>query len=214
MVQGTGLVAGGPLRRYLRATTIEDVSAVCWRTFVTGWKGVALFGGGSAVFFLQLLHPVVLFKWPAVNVVAGLAAGLCLPWLTLIAIFRVGRWWSKAIALAAVIPLLVYSAAFLLGFCIAADADDQFADLDWKGTHVRFYRTDYGAISDWGVVIRQERLLLPGLVMVRRLDVFSTCFALKAEGTDRGIKVNDPRSECSDLHAGSREYRLKPFLYF
>jgi hypothetical protein len=71
---------------------------------VNGVRRVALLGIGNAIFFWQLRHPVFRFTWPVLNDLVGIALGLCLPWLLAIAIFRIGRWWSKAVAIAAVIP--------------------------------------------------------------------------------------------------------------
>ena len=98
--------------------TIVDVDAMNRPGLAERWNAVALLCGGSAIFFWQLRHPVVRLEWPVANEVLGVALGLCLPWLTAAAIFRVGRWWSKTIALIAVIPLLLYSAMFLLGSAI------------------------------------------------------------------------------------------------
>ncbi len=186
------------------------------------WKAVALLGGGSAIFFLQLRHPVIRFEWPVANELLGFAFGLCLPWLTAVAIFRIGRWWSKTIALIAVVPLLLYSAVFLLGSAMTGFAYkngrdlsfERFAETRWKGSEVRFYRTNGGATTDFGVVIRQERNLIPGVVLVRRLDDFYPCFSLDAASTDVGIAISDGRSECRGFQEQQRDYRLKPFLYF
>src|SRR4051812_21827283 len=105
------------------------------------WKAVALLGGGSVIFFWQLDHPIIRLEWPVANELLGFTLGLCLPWLTTAGIFRIGRWWSKTIALIAVIPLLVYSAVlFLLGLAMPGRdlSFDRFAETHWKGSEVRF----------------------------------------------------------------------------
>ena len=89
----------------------------------------------------------------------------------------------------------------------------RFAEKDWKGSKVRVYQTNGFFSTDFGVVIRQERNLLPGLLLVRQLDDFYGCYSLDAESTDVGITVRDERSECRGFQ-GQRQYRLKPFLYF
>jgi hypothetical protein len=205
-----------------RATTIIDVDAMHGPGLAERWKAVALLGGGSAIFFWQLRHPIIRLEWPVANELLGFALGLSLPWLTAAAIFRIGRWWSKTIALIAVIPLLLYSAVFLLGSAMTGFAYkkgrdlsfDRFAETHWKGSEVRFYRTDGGATTDFGVVIRQERSLIPGVVLVRRLDDFYPCYSLDAASTDRGIAIKDGRSECRGFQEQRRDYQLKPFLYF
>jgi hypothetical protein len=186
------------------------------------WKAVALLGGGSAIFFWQLRHPILRLEWPVANELLGFACALCLPWLTAAAILRIGRWWSTTIALIAVIPLLLYSAVVLLSSLMTGVPDksgrdpsfDRFAETHWKGSEVRFYRTNGGATADFGVVIRQERRLIPGVVLVRHLDGFYPCYSLDAASTDVGVAIKKERSGCSGFQEQLRVYRLKPFLYF
>jgi len=178
-------------------------------------RSAALFCSGSAIFVWQLRHPIVRFAAPAVNELLGLALGLGLPWLAVVAIFRIGRWWSKAAVIAAVLPLLLYSLIFFLGWAMTGLLGfDQFAEAHWKGSDVRFYRTNGGATTDFGVVIRQERTLLPGVLLVRRIDDFYPCFSLDAISADHGITITAKRSDCSAFADQRREYRLKPFVYF
>jgi hypothetical protein len=174
------------------------------------------------MFFWQLRHPIIRFASPVVNSLLGFALGLGLPWLGVIAVFRIGRWWAKTVAIAAVLPLLLYSLVFLLGSAMAGFAYrgghdlgfDRFAEVLWKGSDVRFYRTDGGAATDYGVVIRQERTLFPGVLLVREVDDFYPCHSLDATSTDHGIAITDGRSDCRDFHQQRRVYRLKPFVYF
>ena len=175
---------------------------------------------GNALFFWQLRNPIVRFASPVVNQLLGFALGFCLPWLLGVAIFRVGRRWSKVVGALAIIPLLLYSAVFLLGSAMTAFAFkngrdlcvDQFAETRWKGSVVRLYRTNGGATTDFGVVIRQERSLLPGVELVRNLALFYPCEVLNAVSTDRGIAITDERSECRSFRDTRREYRLKPSI--
>jgi hypothetical protein len=68
---------------------------------------------------------------------------------------------------------------------------DQFAETPWRGSHVRLYRIDCGATTDYGVVIRQELNLFPGVQLVRRLDTFYPCASLDSTSTDSGISVTE-----------------------
>jgi hypothetical protein len=201
---------------------IEDAVAVNHSTPSQRWRNAALLCGGSAFFFWQLRHPIVRLASPALNELVGFALGLGLPWLTVVAIFLIGRWWSKAVAIVAVPPLLLYTFVFLLGsvmtgFVYENGRDlsfDRFAETQWKGSDVRFYRTNGGATTDFGVVIRQERTLFPGMLLVRRVDDFYPCYSLDAHSTDCGITITDKRADCRSFPDRLREYRLKPFVYF
>lgn len=186
------------------------------------WRKAALLSVGSVLFIWQLRHPVLRFASPVVNDVLGFVIGLGLPWLAAIAIFRIGRLWSKTVAILAVLPLLLYSFIFLLGSAVTGFAYkdghdlsfDRFSETDWRGSIVRLYRTNGGATTDFGVVIRQERTLMPGLLLVRRVDGFYPCYSVDATSTELGITITDHNSECGGLVGQSRDYRLKPFIYF
>ena len=91
---------------------------------------VALLLFGNALFVWQLRHPVVRFASPVVNDLLAFALGLCSPWLAAVAIFLVGRWWSRVAALIATVPLMLYWAVFLFGSAIVSF--DQFAETHWK----------------------------------------------------------------------------------
>jgi hypothetical protein len=187
-----------------------------------GWRHVALLSAASAIFFWQLRHPIIRLASPPINELLGFALGLGLPWLTVVAFFRIGRWWSKAVAIVAALPLLLYTFVFLLGSAMTGFAYknghylsfDRFAETPWKGSNVRFYRTNGGATTDFGVVIRQERTLFSGVLLVRRVDDFYPCYSLDAISTDYGITITDKRSDCRSFPDQRREYRLKPFVYF
>jgi len=158
----------------------------------------------------------VLFASPVVNELLGLGLGLGLPWWTAVAIFRIGRWWSKAAAMVAVLPLLLYSFVVLLVSAMTRfdHSFERIAETHWKGSDIRFYRKNGGATTDFGVVIRQEKTVFPGVLLVREVDDLYPCYSLDATSTDRGIAVTDRSSYCQAFREQSREYRLKPFVYF
>jgi hypothetical protein len=71
-----------------------------------------------------------------------------------------------------------------------------------------------GQPTDFGVVIRQEKTLFPGVLLVRRVDDFYPCYSLDATSAEFGITVTDKRSECKGFSDQRRVYRLRPFIYF
>jgi hypothetical protein len=186
------------------------------------WKRVALLSAGSVLFFWQLGHPLVRFASPVVNELVGFAFALGLPWLTLVAFLSIGRWWSSAVGTLAFVLLVLYTALLLLGETMTAYtfkdgralSFDCFEATVWKDSQVRLYRTNGGATTDFGVVIQQEKGLLPGILLVRRLDFFSHCEALEATSTDTGIAVEDKDSDCRGFYERHREYALKRSVYF
>jgi len=91
---------------------------------------------------------------------------------------------------------------------------DQIEEIQWKGSEIRLYRTNGGATTDFGVVIRKEKNLFPGLLLVRRVDDFYPCYSMDGRATDSGFAINDKPSDCRGFPDHGREFRLKPFVYF
>ena len=140
-----------------------------------------------------------------------------------VAIFRLGRRWSRVLAFVIALSLLPYSAIFLLVslFEMPTYKDghdigfDLIADTPWRKSHVRLYRDDGPAFADDAVFVRQERPLLPGLSVIRTLEVFRSCSSLSSAPTKDGVVVIDgPHDECPGFDQLRHEYRLKPFVYF
>lgn len=181
------------------------------------WRRILLLCAGTLVFFWQLRNPFLRFSWPLLNLVTGFVLGLSLPWLAALAVSNVERRWSHAVAFVFVLLLLPYSAAFFLFAGITAmslHSGDPISQIHWKESDIRFYRTDGGATTDVGIVIRQEETLLPGVRMVRRIDAICPCASFGSTATESGIAIMKQGSACKGLPDQRREYPLKRFLYF
>jgi hypothetical protein len=183
---------------------------------------VGLISAAIAVFFWQLGNPIIRFSLPFLNYVVGWALALVLPWLAHDMVRRLGRWWAKGAAVIIGVLLIPYSLIVLLGSAMTVlvfkgghDLSfDQFSDSPWKGTAVRLYRTNFGATTAYGVVIRQERTVFPGIMLVRTLDTFDHCYSLDVTTAEHGIRVEDMHSYCSGFSGRYQDYRLRRFVYF
>lgn len=202
----------------IRPTTIRDVNEPGQPSLMSRSKVVIGLLLAAVLFFYQLRHPVIRSTFLVVNDLLGSILALCLPWLTVIAVFRMGRMWSRAIALVAVIPLLVYTALVFIGasmWAVSVNASfERLSETPWQGSKICLYRTNGGAFTDYGVVIRQEKRLFPGLMMVRQLDDFYPCSLLDVMATERGVTLKNGEAMCPGLARSVREYRLKPYVYF
>jgi hypothetical protein len=211
-----GLSCYGP------STIIVIVDPVQRPSLSLGLRNVGLLAVATVIFFWQIRHPVLRLTSPSGNAFLTMILGLAMPWLTALAVFRLGRWWSKVLSVVAALPLLIYSFVFLIGLAMTGSSIedgrdlgfDPFAVSGWNGTNVRFYRTNGGITTAFGVVVRQEKALVPGVVLVRNLDSFYPCRSVDAAPTDAGISVFGKHSDCSALSGQRREYKLKRFVYF
>jgi hypothetical protein len=192
----------------------------CWSRARMGMLSLAVVG--TAVFLWQLRHPFLRFAWAPANELVGLPLALGLPWLADVTLYRVRARWARVTAVVCAVPLLLYSVIVALGIIITGSSYkdgrdltfDEFAEAAWMDSSVRLYRTDGGATTNLGVVIRQERKLVPGILLVRTLDSFYPCESLDIATNATGIRLHDPNADCQSFGGASRDYKLKPFLYF
>jgi hypothetical protein len=197
------------------------------------WTRTAKFVGLPLIVFMLVqadgCFPVVRFSNDLANFTVG-TFSFVLPFLTMIFAFIVPRRLLTSIVITVLLlPILCFSAAGLLfQGVIASDAfrtgiDPSFERISTVpiGSYsVDVYRTDCGAPCGMGIYLLQKKKLLPGILLVRRLDDFddagdATCKEIGQDMLQIDIPAyaNDYQPSAS-IPARSRVYHLKPFLYF
>lgn len=163
--------------------------------------------GCLALVHANWFHPVVRFGHPAANQIALLLA-LTLPWLAILPVALLPRPWARVVGLVLLLPPLAYSAFFApfiameIEDTVAHGVDRAFtpiATVPMNGYRVRIFRTDCGATCAYGIVLRQERQLLPGIYLVRQLEGF-----YPAEDATYRVLGRD------SLQVNGRLYALRP----
>jgi hypothetical protein len=149
---------------------------------------------------------------------------LALPWAALALGQPALRGWHRVAHFAALAPLLLYTMP--LGTCAAMDAADTISSgvhhsFELRGSlalgpaRVRVYRTNCGATCDYGVVIRHERPVLPGVLLVRELGSWYHAGAAELAADPAGVRAVVTET--------SRDYRgpvgphlltVRPWVYF
>lgn len=167
--------------------------------------------------------PVLRFATPAANSVA-FAATLALPWAALALAQPVLRGWRRVAHFAALAPLLLYTLP--LGTCAAMDAADTLSrgvdySFEPRGalalgpSRVRVYRTDCGATCDFGVVIRHERPVLPGVLLVREMESWSHAGAADLAASPGGVRaIITETSRGYRGPGGPHVLAVHPWVYF
>ena len=181
----------------------------------------------SKVVLLFLAAPLLIWQplrlsSPIASELLGWSVALVSPWLANLTLYRLGQKWAQILSLLLCIPLAAQS--WILGFLLITTVSldtgrnamfDPIAESEWKGSVVRLYRTNFGgATTAFGVVIRQERAIIPGVLLVRPLNDFYRCYALDLTSTEEGVRVEDKHSNCTSFGKQKRDYRLKRFVYF
>lgn len=160
--------------------------------------------------------PVLRLSSQSANLAVGCVL-LILPVLAPILVLRLdAERLPRVLAALGLTPLVGFSLllASFAGSCYqrtrttGVDASlEPIASLSVSGSRLRVYRTNGGATTDFGIVVRHEMTLLPGLLLVR--NIFDEYHV--AEASLRSVGPN--RVEVRTAH-GAAVVELRPFVYF
>ncbi len=128
--------------------------------------------------FLNWRYPFIRTSSPIFNTCAMLVASL-LPWFMLIQALKIepislrpGIAGLSAIAGVALLPFIIFMIFDIADFTTNDDIDMGFipvSTVEMNGTRICAYQTDGGATTDYGLVVRQELRVVPGIYLVRDL---------------------------------------------
>jgi hypothetical protein len=180
-------------------------------------KQLALLAAFVIFGVLNFLVPVLRFTSPVANLAAGCVLLILPAVLAPILILRLGiRPLLKALAVVGVAPfvLLALFLALLTGSCLqharATGVDPSFDPLVVQpidGSQVTAYRTNGGAMGDISILVRQEKRILPGLLLVR--NVFGQYHAREATLQSAGPRAVEVRA-----NGTVTVLQLRRFVYF
>lgn len=129
----------------------------------------------SAIVALNVLDTTPRFEYTPLNYAAVILLALSIPavlfWLAFAALSSGWRWVVAIIAIVITIPVGFFClfASLELQSVVTAGVDTSFEPLaELRGEHMnhRVYRTNGGATTAYGIVLRRERPLLLGLKLV------------------------------------------------
>jgi hypothetical protein len=170
------------------------------------------------------MHPVLRFTDPLANRVALLLL-LLIPWLGVWLIWSYLGVWRRAVFVGALLPFLAYNTfcaglvgIFDLPFALVSPSSLGFDPVDrvaFPHSAAVLYLTDCGATCSWGLELRHELQILPGLLLVR--DVAGWYPAHKAVLRRVGpweLDVVIAPYANREPRVREARVRLKPFVYF
>jgi hypothetical protein len=176
------------LSQWLRASPLR-------RPLSVGLLALTLFAAIQA----NWQHPALRFESTLLNHLFLLLAFI-LPWVAAGAFFFLPRLWGRVLALLVLAPVLVYSALFALltadltAHTVRQGYDIQFQPLStvpMGNYRVRIFRTDCGVWCEFGIAVRQERRLVPGVLLVRQIDHFEAYDASYVVVGPDSLRIND-----------------------
>jgi hypothetical protein len=187
------------------------MEAVTKPRLTPGLCRIVMLLGGVALFLWQIQHPFARFVWAPLNSLCFLIV-LLLPWLALLQLLLLGRRWLNLVGIVAGIFLLLATPLALgMGLLFSGMLGvEQVAETPWLGSTVRVYWFRTGGLSHDFIRVRQEKAILPGLVLVRDLEDFDLRdFEPRIE-----TKITRDGVELRDLDIRHGPYSLKRFVYF
>lgn len=133
--------------------------------------------------------PILRFTSPLANSLA-FAALQIVPLTLAAAAVSSGSWWARALTGAVLLPVVAVAvvfgscAAIQSTFIIADGADASFERLEvvpLAAGHLAIYRTNGGATTSFGVSVRHECRLVPGLLRVRNVWSKNPAYTVRAQ---------------------------------
>ena len=171
------------------------------------------------VYFLiasNWLHPFLRFTSQTVNSLV-IIAGFCLPWAALALVWRLPvKILTRLNVTVILLPFMLYTTFF--GFAISKTliGEDPAAlgKVAMDGYRVNLYRIMRGQNS--GIAVQQERDLLPGVMLVKRLPGFYPAATAQYQVTGSNeLRVSVPAYAPDHPEtAKTQTYTLKRFIYF
>jgi hypothetical protein len=145
-------------------------------------SGLAVVGIVLAVIVsLNIAHTVPRFELPALNYATVLVLTLAIPasllWLAFTGLTGIWRWLVTALAVLVALPVLFFSliiATYIFDI-VRSGVDSSFepiAELGSPPISYNLYRTNGGATTSFGIVLRKEWALLPGFKVVTNVHSF------------------------------------------
>jgi len=163
---------------------------------------------------------------PFVNYVVMIVV-LSLPMVILVLSFGVRRLALRVVIGLIALPWALWCAISLLGAAISlgdivrtgSDPSCEYLHSTQTGSsRVSVYRTNGGATTDYGVVFRHERTILPGLRVMREIDGFYHCYDGGAEPNNEvavSLSCTQPTGDPGRVTPlGVTNVQLKPYVVF
>ncbi len=87
---------------------------------------------------------------------------------------------------------------------------EKIDNIDMKYSNVSIYRTNGGATTDFGIVVRQEKNIFPGIVLVK--DLYNKYHMVEA--SSQVIDEDTIFITITVQQTDEKEFTLKRFVYF
>jgi hypothetical protein len=179
---------------------------------------IGLLLGVFLLFQSEVFYPTIRFSSRMANYLVVLLTCV-FPWIGLRYVLELRNEWKWGIACVMVFPLLLWSLISGAGTALSMLVDDTrtIAQVQMGRYHVGIYADNEGGT----VLVRQERSLLRGLMVVRDLDSFldtddASCRVVATNTLQIEVPVYTMGKDFEYHRTGTtgKTYHLEPFVYF
>ena len=167
-------------------------------------------------------HDMLRFEVPALNPMF-LFTALCIPYVIIVLGFFLPRWWIRVVITLFCLPLILND-GFLMIFLpsttsqpIQLGYDPGFKLIEYvdePSYKVEIYQTDCGAPCHYGIAVRQERQILPGVLLVREFPGFYPAHSASIERLGQNRIRLSARDYLNNDRLSSQLYQFRPWVWW
>lgn len=168
-----------------------------------------------ALVFLNLFIPTIRLSTAISNDIAFFSLTLLIPLTQFIASLFLKRSLTKIVGFFYfLIQLSLFLCILFFGVLISGLAEDELlTQINLSDSSIRAYRTNGGATTDFGVMIRQEMKLIPGVLLVKVLHSGYHEYNATIESTmDTSIYITIEKT--NDKTPLTKRINIKRLVYF
>lgn len=183
-----------------------------WILSLLGFFVLSLVNWGPGLFGYP--GPMLRFDIPLLNTLFSLLV-LSIPWIVFILLVKTRAFRAQTPVVLLLIPMLVLTLLLALVTVGFSGSDEPLKSIDMNGYRVGLHLLNCGAPCSFMIAVDQERVLLPHMILSKRLYVFDPAFDARAEVLGKNV-VQVTTVPYNDAHPDQQTqvFRMKPHFFF
>jgi hypothetical protein len=182
-----------------------------WTLLLFSFFGLSLLNRGA--FLLGYSGPIFRFDLPLLNTFFGLLT-LSVPWIVFVLLVKTRTFRGQTPLVLLLIPVLVLTLPLAL-LDVGFSSDEPLKTVDMGGYRVGLHLLNCGAPCSFMVAVDQERVLIPHVILSKRLYVFDPAFDARTEILGRNV-LRVTTLPYNDEHPNEQTqlFRMKSHFFF
>lgn len=183
-----------------------------WILLLLGFFSLSLLNWGPGLFGYP--GPMLRFDMPSLNTLFGLLV-LSVPWIVFVLLVKTRASRAQTPVVLLLIPVLILTLPLGLLDVGFSGSDKPLKTIDMNGYRVGLHLLNCGAPCSFMIAVDQERVLIPHVILSKRLFVFDPAFDARTEvlGTNV-LKVTTLPYNDEHPDQQTQVFRMKPHFFF